>query len=150
MFYLHFVYIQLCNFDDCWTSRLTTILAHYCCSYCLLTIKRLLIFHLSTSLASRDERKKGLELHKQHVKQIHKRGKWSKAEFLSSGIFHILRRGIVSYFFVTVIVIVTVIMISAMIKHYDCDYDCDRKIRYKFGPKDFFVANKETPQLKSY
>ena len=63
-------------------------LVHHCCSYCLLTIKRLLIFHLSTSLASRDERKKGLELHKQHVKQIHKRGKWSKAEFLSSGTFH--------------------------------------------------------------
>ena len=63
-------------------------LVHHCCSYCLLTIKRLLIFHLSSSLASRDERKKGLELHKQHVKQIHKRGKWSKAEFLSSGTFH--------------------------------------------------------------
>ena len=57
-----------------------------------------------------------------------------------------LRRGIVPNFFVTVIVIVTVIMILAMfifyfclkqqddkhcIRHYDCDYDCDKKIRYK-------------------
>ena len=58
-----------------------------------------------------------------------------------------LRRGIVPYFFVTVTVIVTVIMILAMfifyfclkqqdkhcIRHYDCDYDCDKKIRYKYG-----------------
>ena len=62
----------------------------------------------------------------------------------------ILRRGHVSYFFVTVIVIVAVIMISAMfifqyfpklhdkhcLKHYDCDYDydCDKKIRYNAPP----------------
>ena len=59
-----------------------------------------------------------------------------------------LRRGIVPYFFVTVTVIVTVIMILAMfifyfclkqqdkhcIRHYDCDYD--KKIRYKYGPKE--------------
>ena len=64
------------------------------------------------------------------------------------GPFTALRRGIVPYFFVTVTVLVTVIMILAMflfyfclkqqekrcIRHYDCDYDCDKKIRYKYGP----------------
>ena len=66
----------------------------------------------------------------------------------------ISRRGDVPYFFVTVTVIVTVIMILAIfifyfclkqqdkhcIRHYDCDYDCDydKKIRYKYGPSNYY------------
>ena len=59
-----------------------------------------------------------------------------------------LRRGIVPYFFVTVIVKITMILAMFIfyfclkqqdkhcIRHYDFDYDCDYdiKIRYKYGP----------------